>query len=189
MTRLDFFCGYAALVCAIPLALASPAAAFDAGVRAEESLNLNPQCDLVAFVANDNGGLASARVRRLSGSTQTQAAGGASFFEGGISNAFPAVTAANLQANCSLADVTNLVQQGAAGVYAAATSISLTFDARRTSNGDLYAYRAEISGAVATTVTVSQTLINAAPTVTLGSLSGPDGSGTYTVVATLSENS
>lgn len=178
-------------VCVAGLLIFMPGkgSAFDAPVRIEQSLNLNSQCDLVAFVSNQVGGLASARVRRLSGSTQTQAAGGASFFEGGISNAFSAVTAANLQANCSLADVTNLVQQGAAGVYAAATTISFTFDARRTSNGDLYAYRAEISGAVATTVTVSQTLINAAPTVTLGSLSGPDGSGNYTVVATLSENS
>jgi len=190
MKRPNVSRGYAALICATLLAPGSPAAAFDAPARIQRNLNLNSQCGLTAFVHNVDGGLASARVRALSaGSTQTQAAGGASYFNGATSNIFSAVTAANLQANCSLADVTNLVQQGAAGAYAAATSISLTFDARRTSNGDLYAYRAEISGAVATTVTVSQTLVNAAPTITLGTPSGPDGSGNYTVVATLSENS
>ncbi|MEP2703431.1 MAG: Ig-like domain-containing protein [Roseibium sp.] len=182
--------GYIALVCATLLALTSPATAFDAPTRIQRSLSISSGCGLYAFVHDTGGGLASARVRPLgSGATQTQAAGGASFFGGGIRTTFSAITTANLETNCSLADVTNLVQQGASGTYAAESYIGVTFDATRTSNGDRYRYRAEISGAAATTVTVSQTLLNAAPTVTLGTPSGPDGSGKYTVIATLSENS
>jgi hypothetical protein len=108
-----------------------------------------------------------------------------------------AVTAANLETHCSLADVTNLVQQGAAGGYSAQSLMQLSFQATQLPGGEAidgnrYAYRAEITGdggATATTVAVNQTLINAAPTVTLGSPSGPDGSGKYTVIATLSESS
>ncbi|MEP3045461.1 MAG: Ig-like domain-containing protein [Roseibium sp.] len=182
--------GYIALICTTLLAHTSPAAAFDAPTRIQQSLSLSAGCGLIAFVHDTGGGLASARVRPLAtGATQTQAAGGASFFNGTVSTTFSAITTTNLETNCSLADVTNLVQQGAAGGYGAETYIGVTFEATRTSDGDRYSYRAEISGAAATTVTVSQTLLNAAPTVTLGSLSGPDGSGNYTVIATLSENS
>ncbi|WP_139204611.1 Ig-like domain-containing protein [Pacificibacter marinus] len=85
--------------------------------------------------------------------------------------------------------MTALSQQGAVGTYAAQDYIGVSFEATRTTDGDRYAYRAEINGATATTITVSQTLVNAAPTITLGSPSGPDGSGKYTVIATLSENS
>jgi hypothetical protein len=186
----NVYLGYAALVSAILFVLTSPAAAFDAPARIDRSLSITAQCGLTAFVQNLNGGLASVRVRPLgAGAAQTQAAGGASFFNGGISTTFSAITAANLEANCSLADLGSLVQQGAAGTYGAQGLMRVSFEATRTSDGDRYAYRAEISGAAGTTVTVSQTLVNSAPTVTLGSPSGPDGSGNYTVVATLSENS
>ncbi|MFP3354746.1 hypothetical protein R0K04_25685, partial [Pseudoalteromonas sp. SIMBA_153] len=87
----------------------------------------------------------------------------ASFFKGNISTTFPAVTAANLQANCSLTDVANLVQQGASGSYATASYIGFSFEGTSTSNGNRYAYRAEISGQTATTAAASQTLVNTAP--------------------------
>lgn len=190
MNQRNAYPGYLGLVCATLLALTSPATAFDAPARIDRNLSLSAGCGLTAFVDNTGGGLASVRVRPLGvGATQTQAAGGGSFFNGGISSTFSAITAANLEANCSLADVTNLVQQGASGTYAADAYIGVTFEATRTSDGDRYAYRAEISGATGTTVTASQTLVNAAPTVTLGTPTGPDGSGNYTVIATLSENS
>ena len=190
LRKRNVYLGYLALICTTLLGLASPAAAFDAPSRIERSLSLSSQCGLYAFVRNLNGGLASVRVRPIgSGSAQTQAAGGASYFNGGISTIFSAVTAANLEANCSLTDVTNLVQQGAAGAYATQGYMGVAFEATRTSDGDRYAYQAEISGLTATNVTVSQTLVNSAPTITLGSASGPDGSGNYTVTATLSESS
>ncbi|WP_278923712.1 Ig-like domain-containing protein [Pseudophaeobacter profundi] len=182
--------GYIAVICATLLALTPPAAAFDAPSRIDRSLNLNSQCGLVAFVHDVNGGLASVRVRPLGGGTvQTQAAGGASYFNGGVSTTFSAITSANLEAHCSLKDVAGLVQQGAAGTYAAHGYMGVSFEATRTSDGARYAYRAEISGVTGTTASVGQTLVNAAPTVSLGSLSGPDGSGKYTVIATLSESS
>ncbi|WP_417432766.1 Ig-like domain-containing protein [Hoeflea sp.] len=192
MNRCNVYLGYIALVCAAVLALTSPAAAFDAPARIDRSLSLNAGCGLAAFVDNIGGGLASVRVRPLgTGATQTQAAGGASYFNGNRSTTFSAITAANLEANCGLADVASLVQQGAgaSGTYSTHALIRLSFEATRTSDGDRYAYLAEISGAMGTTVTASQTLVNSAPTVTLGTPSGPDGSGNYTVIATLSENS
>ena len=181
------YLGYLALICATLLGLSSPAAAFDTPSRIERIVSLNGQCNFYVFVHDVNGGLASVRVVPFSG--QTQAAGGTSFFNGGISTIFPAITSANLEAKCSLADVTSLVQQGAAGTYAAQGYMGVSFEATRTTDGDRYAYLAEISGVTGTTVTVSQTLVNAAPTVTLGSASGPDGSGNYTLIATLSESS
>jgi hypothetical protein len=191
MKHLNVLLGHLVGICATSLALTSPATAFDATSRIEQSISLNSQCGLTAFVQNLNGGLASVRVRGLGVAppTRTQAAGGTSYFNGGLSTTFSAITVGNLEANCSLADVANLVQQGAAGTYAADASIGVSFEATRTSDGDRYAYLAEISGATATTVAVRQTLVNAAPTVTLGSLSGPNGSGDYTVIATLSESS
>ena len=197
MKNLNACLGRLALICAPLLALSSPVAAFDAPSRIDRSLSLNSQCGLTAFVQNLSGGLASARVRPLGSSissTRNQNAGGRSYFNGGISTTFPAVTAANLETYCSLKDVTALSQQGAAGTYAAQSLIQLSFQATQTAGGDAidgnrYAYLAEIRGATATTVTVSRTLVNAAPTVTLGSPSGPDGSGKYTVTATLSESS
>ncbi len=161
--------------------------------RLNDRFPLNTKCELLAFVHNTNGGLASVRVRPLSsGSTQIQAAGGTSYFNGGLSTILSAVTAANLETHCSLADVTNLVQQGAAGGYSAQSLMQLSFQATETTAGNRYAYLAEITGdggATATTVAVNRTLVNTAPTVTLGSPSGPDASGKYTVIATLSENS
>lgn len=183
------FLGSHAIACASLLALASPALAFDAASRIEEFLNLNVQCRLRAFVSNEKGGLASIRVQPLGLSRPTEVAGGASHFEGGVSNTFPPITTANLEANCSLKDITGLAQEGATGPYATDGYIGVSFEATETTDGDRYAYLAEISGQVATTVTVNRTLVNEAPTVTLGSLSGPDASGNYTVIATLSENS
>lgn len=183
----NVFIRYLALICATLLAFTSPAAAFDAPSRLERLETMNGQCRFYVFVHDANGGLASVRV--LKPGVGTQMAGGISFYNGGLDTIFPPVTAAFLEANCSLADVTSLVQQGAAGTYAAHDYIGVSFEATRTSDGDRYAYLAEISGVTGTTVTVSQTLVNAAPTVTLGSASGPDGSGNYTVIATLSESS
>lgn len=176
--------------CLVALSVAGPAQAFDAPTRQDQSLTLNPFCRLLAFVHDVDGGLASVRIASSGGgTTATQAAGGVGYYQGSQSTTFPAATAANLQDNCGLSDVTNLVQQGAAATYATDDLIQLSFDATQTSTGDRYAYLAEISGVIATSVTVGQTLLNAAPTVTLGSLSGPDGSGNYTVTASLSENS
>jgi hypothetical protein len=190
MKHLNVCLGRLALICATLLAFTSPAAAFDAPTRVDRSLELNSQCRLYAFVQNLSGGLASVRVSPLGvGSAQTQAAGGASFFGGNLSTLYSEITAANLETHCSLADVANLVQQGAAGAYAAADLMQLSFQATETTAGDRYAYLAEIRGETATTVTVNRTLVNTAPTVTLGALSGPDASGNYTVTATLSEGS
>ncbi|WP_394181155.1 Ig-like domain-containing protein [Yoonia maritima] len=94
-----------------------------------------------------------------------------------------------MEAHCSLTDVTNLVQQGAAGTYSTHDLMQLSFEATETTAGDRYGYLAEIKGATATTVSVSRTLLNKAPTATLGSVSGPDASGNYTVIAALSESS
>ncbi|MFT7134307.1 MAG: hypothetical protein ACI80I_000296, partial [Akkermansiaceae bacterium] len=196
MKHLNACLGHLALICATLLALTSSATAFDAPTRIDRSLSLNSLCELNAFVRNLNGGLASVRVSPLSsGSAQPQGARGVGFVNGGLTTALSAVTTANLQAHCSLADVTNLVQQGAAGGYSGHGLIQLSFQATQTPGGDAidgnrYDYLAEIrGGATATTVTVDRTLVNEAPTVTLGSPSGPDGSGKYTVIATLSENS
>lgn len=181
---------YIAVICATLLALASPAAAFDAPSRIERNLNLNSGCRLRVFVENLNGGLAAARIEPLGfGSAQIQVAGGAAYFNGGISSTYSAITSANLEAHCGLADVANLVQQGASETYAAQGYMGASFEATRTSDGARYAFLAEISGVAGTTASVGQTLVNTAPTVSLGSLSGPDGSGKYTVVATLSESS
>ncbi|PJE25698.1 hypothetical protein CVM39_18475 [Pseudooceanicola antarcticus] len=181
---------YIAVICATLLALASPAAAFDAPSRIERNLVLNSGCRLRVFVENLNGGLAAARIEPLGfGSAQIQVAGGAAYFNGGISPTYSAITSANLEAHCGLADVANLVQQGASETYAAQGYMGASFEATRTSDGARYAFLAEISGVAGTTASVGQTLVNTAPTVSLGSLSGPDGSGKYTVVATLSESS
>ncbi len=178
-----------ALICSTLLILTSPAVAFDAATRIERNLDLNAGCRLRAFVHN-TGELASVRVQPLgAASTLIQAAGGANFFNGGVSGAFGAITTANLEANCGLTDVDSLTQTGATGFYAPADYIGVTFEATSTSDGNRYSYLAEISGAVATTVTISRTLLNTAPTATLSNPSGPDGSGNYTVTATLSENS
>ncbi|WP_297339447.1 Ig-like domain-containing protein [Pseudophaeobacter sp.] len=188
--KVNVSAGYLALIWATLIALASPVVAFETPTRLEKYHALNGQCTMRVYVSGQDGGLAAARIQPVgSGSAQTQTSGGASFFKGNIGTTFPAVTAANLQANCSLTDVANLVQQGASGTYATASYIGFSFEATHTSDGNRYAYIAEISGQTATTVAASQTLVNTAPTVTLGSLSGPDGSGKYTVVATLSESS
>lgn len=182
--------GYIALVCAALLAFATPAAAFDAASRIDQRLSLNSQCQLRVFLENLNGGLAAARIEPVgTGSAQVQVAGGAAYFNGGLSSTYSAITSANLEANCGLEDVANLVQQGASGTYAAQGYMGVSFEATRTSDGARYAFLAEISGVAGTTASVGQTLVNTAPTVSLGSLSGPDGSGKYTVVATLSESS
>lgn len=182
--------GRLALSCATLLALTSPAAAFDAATRIDRSLALNSECRLNAFVQNLNGGLASVRVSPSGGgSAQTQAAGGLSYFNGNLSTTFSAITAANLETHCSLTDVANLFQQGASWEYEEVDLMQLSFQATETTAGDRYAYLAEIRGETATTVTVNRTLLNVAPTVTLGALSGPDVSGNYTSTATLSEDS
>ena len=184
------YLGCLALICATLLALTSPAVALDSASRQEKSLSLNTDCRLTAFVGNLNGGLASVRVAPFGfGSTATQAAGGLGFFRGNLTTTFSVVTAANLEAHCSLTDVTNLVQQGAAGTYSTHDLMQLSFEATDTTAGDRYGYLAEIKGATATTVSVSRTLLNKAPTATLGSVSGPDASGNYTVIAALSESS
>jgi hypothetical protein len=183
--------GCIALICATLLGLTAPAAAFDAPSRIEQKISLNSQCELKAFVANLDGGLASVRVNGLGAnpSTLTQAAGGVSHFQGGLSNAFPRITTANLEGNCGLMDVTGFVQEGATGPYATDDYIGVSFEATHTSDGSRYAYLAEIGGQSATQVTVTRTLVNEAPTATLGSPSGPDSDGRYSVIATLSENS
>ena len=154
--KVNVSAGYLALIWATLIALASPVVAFETPTRLEKYHALNGQCTMRVYVSGQDGGLAAARIQPLgSGSAQIQVSGGASFFKGNISTSFQAVTAANLQANCSLTDVANLVQQGASGTYATASYVGFSFEATHTSNGNRDAYLAESTGQTATTVAAS----------------------------------
>ncbi|MBD8875802.1 Ig-like domain-containing protein [Roseibium polysiphoniae] len=176
-----------ACVAGLLMFMPGDAQAFDAPSRIDQIVSLDSQCSFYVFVTNNSGGTAGVRIRRFG--VETRAAGGVGFLASEHYTSIPAITAAFLQANCKLADVASLVQQGATGTYTAQGYMGVSFEATRTTDGDRYAYLAEIRGATGTTITVNQTLVNAAPTVTLGTPNGPDGSGNYTVTATLSESS
>jgi len=112
-------------------------------------------------------------------------AGGSMFsYTNGAILPSPAITANVLQNRCRFSNITNLAVDGANGTYATDDAIFLTFEA--TLPKGRYAYDFGLYGATGTISHETQTLLDAAPTVTISGLS-PNIQGRQTVNVTFSE--